>query len=162
MRRLGKNRCFHQAVVNVYKLKLGCLAKITNYYVCPEDTHVLRLVSELTDLRTGYVHSTRVESCQTRRWEHLVVKAERNLQINPEWQYWRACAHQVQIGWNPQNEKNGIPMGWCHQVFAFGEDTHALRLVSELTDLRTGYVNWRACAHQVQIGWNSRTKKTLL
>ena len=32
------------------------------------------------------------------------------------------------------------------QVFALGEDTHALRLVSELPDLRAGYVNWFPCA----------------
>ena len=28
------------------------------------------------------------------------------------------------------------------QVFAYGEDTHALRLKSKLFDLRAGYVNW--------------------
>ena len=28
------------------------------------------------------------------------------------------------------------------QVFAYGEDTRALRLVSKLPDLRAGYVNW--------------------
>ena len=38
------------------------------------------------------------------------------------------------------------------QVFAFGEDAHTLRLVSELPDLRVGHVNWRACAHPVQEG----------
>ena len=29
------------------------------------------LTSELADLRSGYVHSTLVESCQTRRWEYV-------------------------------------------------------------------------------------------
>ena len=38
------------------------------------------------------------------------------------------------------------------QVFAIGEDTHTLRLVSELPDLQVGYVNWRAYAHPVQEG----------
>jgi len=32
------------------------------------------------------------------------------------------------------------------RVFAYGEDTHTLRLVSKLTDLRVGYVNRIPCA----------------
>ena len=32
--------------------------------------------------------------------------------------------------------------GGSTQVFAYGEDTHSLRLVSKLPDLRVGYVNW--------------------
>jgi hypothetical protein len=42
------------------------------------------------------------------------------------------------------------------QVFAIGEDTHALRLPSELAVLRAGYVNWGAArfalARALQVG----------
>ena len=36
------------------------------------------------------------------------------------------------------------------QVFAYGEDTRALRLASELADLRAGYVNWFSCALRIE------------
>ena len=38
--------------------------------------------------------------------------------------------------------RSALCFGGVTQVFASGEDTHALRLVSKLPDLRAGYVNW--------------------
>ena len=44
--------------------------------------------------------------------------------------------------WRPQKKEKRHPERDTAQVFALGEDTHALRLVSKLPDLRAGYVNW--------------------
>ena len=41
-----------------------------------------------------------------------------------------------------QNKKSTRLGALLPQVFACGEDTHGLRLASELADLRTGYANW--------------------
>ena len=46
---------------------------------------------------------------------------------------------------HPTERKNGIPLR-CSRVFAYGEDTHTLRLVSKLPDLRVGYVHRHPCA----------------
>ena len=40
------------------------------------------------------------------------------------------------------------------RVFAFGEDTHALRLTSELVDIRSGYAN-PCCAEGATTGLKS-------
>ena len=64
----------------------------------------------------------------------------------------RRLAERSSNRMKPTEQKNAPLMRSATQVFAFGEDTHVLRLTSELVDLRAGYVNWRACAHQVQIG----------
>ena len=59
----------------------------------------------------------------------------------------------VSCGGTPRTRKNAPQKRSARtQVFAFGEDVHALRLVSELPDLRAEHVNWRADAHPVQDG----------
>ena len=81
-----------------------------------EDTHVLRLTNKLVDLRTGYVyrHPTTPKACRT------VSK----------------------LGLCPTKTKTDHEgRGGFGRVFAYGEDTHSLRLKSELFDLRSGYVN---------------------
>ena len=44
-------------------------------------------------------------------------------------------------------------------IRALHEDSFALPLTSELDALCGENVNWRACAHQVQIGWHPKEKK---
>ena len=51
----------------------------------------------------------------------------------------------------PQTQKGcDVVQGKETQVFAYGEDTHSLRLVSELPDLREGYANWILLAKRVK------------
>ena len=82
-----------------------------------EDTLILRLTSELVDLRMGYANP-RTLRCSVR--DRPTVKI------------------------NKRSEKTDrLFIGAEGGVFAYGEDTLILRLTSELVDLRMGYANPR-------------------
>ena len=79
-----------------------------------EYTHILRLTSELVDLRVGYANrATRPTGGTHRAVLKLRAVKERKKHL-----------------------RRGAPRN-----FACGEYTHTLRLTSELVDLRVGYAN---------------------
>ena len=98
-----------------------------------EDTHSLRLKSELFDLRSGYANPARSASCDS---ESSIPQPKE-----------RKRDHRMMVG-----------------IFAGGEDTHTLRLTSELVDLRVGYANparSASCGSESSIPQPKERKKTI-
>ena len=79
---------------------------------------------------------------------------------------WFSCALRIenpaQSASNDSKEKSTPDGVSPPQVFAYGEDTHALRLTSELADLRAGYVNWCAARTEFKSDDDSKGKKKAL
>ena len=101
------------------------------YSLVSEDTHPLRLVSELPELREGYVNRLRFAYGSRNGFKSRPSHPKEKTRV-PEWVV-------VYAGYS-----------------LVSEDTHPLRLVSELPELREGYVNRLRFAYGSRNGFKSR------
>ena len=91
-----------------------------SYLALGEDTHTLRLTSELVDLRVGYA-----------KWIRRTKFAEPHLRSSINMMQTVAAYKTKYVQYASRRD-----------ISPYGEDIHTLRLTSELVDLRVGYAKW--------------------